>query len=90
MSAPEINAGPEATPQSGRPICTCLQDPLEALPPELRPKNDALSGLRETTCPACGLHYLTNRPTEVCIRCEARHASAGAAAFGPGHNSADG
>ncbi|MCJ7677491.1 MAG: hypothetical protein MUO35_07200 [Anaerolineales bacterium] len=89
MSAPEINAGPEATPQSDRPICTCLQDPLEALPPELRPKHDALSGLRETVCPACGLHYLTNRATEVCIRCEARHASAGAAAFGPGH-SADG
>ena len=89
MPASEINAGSEATPQTGRPICICVQDPLQALPLELRPKNDALSGLRETTCPACGLHYLTNRATEVCIRCEARHASAGAAAFGPGH-SADG
>jgi hypothetical protein len=77
MSELETPAGPSEMPHSGRLICTCIQDPLEALPPELRPKNAALSGLMETTCPACGLHYLTNRTTDVCIRCEAKRASRG-------------
>jgi len=76
MSEPETPAGPSEAPQRRRMICTCIQDPLEALPPELRPKNPAPSGLREAICPACGLHYLTNRATDVCIRCEQKAPSA--------------
>ncbi len=76
MSLPETHAeSPEASP-GGRPACTCIQDPLEALPPDLRPKNPTPSSLREATCPACGLHYLTNRATDVCIRCEQKAPSA--------------
>ena len=76
MSLPETIPGSPEVPNSGRLVCTCIQDPLEALPPELRPKNPAPSGLREAICPACGLHYLTNRATDVCIRCEQKAPSA--------------
>ena len=49
--------------------CTCM-DSLAALPPELRPRPRKKSGLRQVTCPGCGLVYRTNRPTDVCIECE--------------------
>ncbi len=49
----------------------CCSDPFAGIPPELRPKpvkgND---GLRQVTCPHCGLVYSTNRKTDVCVLCE--------------------
>ena len=49
----------------------CCGDPYAGLPPEVRPapatRND---GLRQATCPRCGLVYTTNRGTNVCIKCE--------------------
>jgi len=53
------------------PLCTCIQDPFAGLPPELRPKpQPKKSGLRQATCPGCGMKYWTNRPTDLCIECE--------------------
>lgn len=53
------------------PICTCIQDPFAGLPPELRPKpQPKKSGLRQATCPGCGMKYWTNRATDLCIACE--------------------
>jgi len=53
------------------PLCTCVQDPFAGLPPELRPKPKPLGGgLRQVTCPGCGLQYWTNRPTDLCVACE--------------------
>ena len=50
--------------------CTCVKDPLAALPPDLRPRSQKPSDLRRVTCPGCGLIYRTNRPTDVCMECE--------------------
>ena len=53
------------------PLCTCVQDPFTALPPELRPRSKKTMGnLRKVTCPGCGLVYWTNRATDLCIECE--------------------
>jgi hypothetical protein len=50
--------------------CACNVDPFADLPPELRPSvKPALGGLRQTTCPGCGIKYWTNRPTDVCVAC---------------------
>ena len=55
--------------------CACNRGPFTDLPPELRPpKQTKRSGLREVTCPGCGLHYWTNRPGDVCIECEKKGA----------------
>ncbi len=49
----------------------CCGDPFASLPPELRPRPPAKdNGLRQVTCPKCGLVYLTNRKTDVSVRCE--------------------
>lgn len=49
----------------------CCNDPYAALPAELRLKpQPGKAGLRQATCPACGLAYWTNRATDVCIACE--------------------
>jgi len=59
--------------QETLPLCTCVQDPFAGLPPELRPKPKPLGGgLRQVTCPGCGLKYWTNRPSDLCIECEKR------------------
>jgi uncharacterized protein (DUF983 family) len=51
--------------------CGCAQDPFAALPPELRPKSKPrMGGLRNVTCPGCGLSYWTNRATDLCKDCE--------------------
>lgn len=57
---------------SDKPVagCTCNKDPFSSLPPEMRPRKDAMSGLRKATCPMCGLNYWTNRSTDVCSDCE--------------------
>ncbi len=55
--------------------CSCASDPFGSLPPELRPHKDAMSGLRKAVCPVCGLNYWTNRPTDVCSKCEPGAAS---------------
>jgi hypothetical protein len=53
------------------PVCTCGQDPFVALPPELKPRPAAKKdGLRQVTCPGCGLIYWTNRTTDLCMDCE--------------------
>lgn len=52
--------------------CACNRDPFASLPPELRPRKDAMSGLRKVVCPVCGLNYWTNRDTDVCSECEER------------------
>lgn len=59
-------------PKAGKPLlCTCVQDPFTALPPELRPRQKSTMGnLRKVTCPGCGLTYWTNRKTDVCVNCE--------------------
>jgi len=62
---PKQNQAPE------KPLCTCMTDPFNNLPPELRPRpKDVMSGLRKATCPACGFQYWTNRATDLCIECE--------------------
>lgn len=49
----------------------CCGDPYAGLPAEERPRPAARNdGLREATCPKCGLVYSTNRVTDVCIRCQ--------------------
>jgi hypothetical protein len=49
----------------------CCGDSYASLPAELRAKPAAKNdGLRQVTCPGCGLVYRTNRNTEVCVRCE--------------------
>ena len=50
---------------------SCCSDPFAGIPPELRPNIVRGSdGLRQVTCPHCGLVYSTNRKTDVCVRCE--------------------
>ncbi len=57
--------------QDSSPHCTCVQDPLADLPPELRPKPiQKMSDLRKVTCPGCGLVYWTNHKTDLCVECE--------------------
>ena len=54
-----------------RPGGCCCGDPYASLPPEMRPKAAAKKdGLRQVTCPSCGLIYWTNRTTDVCVGCE--------------------
>jgi small redox-active disulfide protein 2 len=50
--------------------CACSRDPFASLPPEMRPRKDSMSGLRQVVCPVCGLNYWTNRSTNVCAECE--------------------
>jgi hypothetical protein len=60
---------PGQHPPSESGGCGC-RDPYASLPPETRPKPlSRADGLRETRCPKCGLVYMTNRSTDVCIRC---------------------
>jgi hypothetical protein len=51
----------------------CCGDPYTGLPADVRPRPvEKKNGLRQATCPRCGLVYFTNRVTDVCIRCEAK------------------
>lgn len=62
---------PENQAQGIPPQCTCVQDPFNSLPPELRPKPiQKIGGLRKVTCPGCGLIYWTNRKVDLCLACE--------------------
>lgn len=57
----------------GRPVqCTCVKDAFAALPPELWPRQQKKSNLRQVACPGCGLVYWTNRSTDVCMKCETK------------------
>jgi len=50
--------------------CSC-GDPFASLPADLRPKPPVRDiGLRQVTCPKCGLVYWTNRKMDVCVLCE--------------------
>jgi len=52
-------------------LCACVTDPFASLPPELQPRPVNRRGdLRKVTCPGCGLVYLTNRKTDLCMECE--------------------
>jgi sulfur carrier protein ThiS len=65
----------ETQPEDEQPSCTCNQDPFAALPPELRPRpKNLMRGLRNVTCPGCGLVYWTNRNTDLCVDCEKKGA----------------
>jgi len=60
-----------ADPPTGPPKpCTCTGDAFADLPPELRPREQKKSSLRQVTCPGCGLVYWTNRATDLCMECE--------------------
>ena len=62
---------PNQNEELEKPLCSCMPDPFNNLPPELRPRpKDVLSGLRKVKCPACGFDYWTNRDTDLCIDCE--------------------
>ena len=59
-----------------KPGGCCCGDLYASLPAELRPKPAAKAdGLRQVTCPRCGLLYWTNRRTDVCVRCEEKKPS---------------
>ena len=62
----EREADADARPGGG-----CCGDPYAGLPPETRHKPAAKNdGLRQLTCPGCGLIYWTNRKTDVCVTCK--------------------
>jgi hypothetical protein len=64
---------PSANPGETPLLCSCSPEPFAELPPELRPPSkSSLSGLRQVTCPGCGLVYRTNRATDLCADCERR------------------
>jgi len=65
MDKQEEKAGDRPT------LCACFKDGFAALPPELRPRPQQKSSLRQTTCPGCGLVYWTNRDTDFCMECDA-------------------
>jgi len=50
--------------------CACVKDPFALLPPEMRPREQKKSSLRQVTCPNCGLVFWTNRATDYCMECE--------------------
>jgi len=51
--------------------CTCVPDPFNSLPPELRPKPvSKKNGLREVICLGCGKKLMTNRSTDWCFDCD--------------------
>jgi hypothetical protein len=72
VTDPNIDPTPEHDASEDKPsLCSCVQDPFAALPPELRPKSKpTMGGLRKVTCPGCGLSYWTNRATDLCVDCE--------------------
>ena len=56
-----------------KPGGCCCGDPYASLPAELRPKPAAKNdGLRQATCPGCGMVYWTNRKTDLCLQCKDR------------------
>jgi len=60
----------EADPEV-KPGGCCCRDLHASLPTELRPKPASKNdGLRQVTCPGCGLIYWTNRKTDVCLTCK--------------------
>lgn len=65
----------EKEPAKPPPQCSCMRDPNESLPPELRPRKKSpleKGGFRKIACPGCGLVYWTNRATDLCVDCEKR------------------
>jgi len=61
---------PPKDSQRQPPPCACVKDTFAALPPELRPRSQKKDSLRQVICPGCRQVYRTNRPTDICIRCE--------------------
>ena len=81
MARPEAGKpSPPAAAQERAEGCTCNPDPFADLPPELRPAaGPRMGGLRQVTCPGCGLEYWTNRAGDLCIDCERSGRKAGGA-----------
>jgi len=52
------------------PQCACIKDPFAVLPPEMRPRSQKKSNLRQVACLGCGLVFWTNRETNYCLDCE--------------------
>ncbi len=66
------------------PSCACVQDLLAALPWRLRLRLSPKSGLRQATCPSCGLTYLTNQASdELCMECEEKGGQASGSGVPP-------
>lgn len=62
---------PHPKKEAPKSSCSCVKNPYTDLPPELRPKNrDWKTGLRQVTCPGCGLDYWTNAVSDLCIDCQ--------------------
>ena len=65
---------PLAADEASLPIkggCSCGVDPFSSLPADMHPKPTPRKvGLRRIRCPACGLEYWTNRPQDLCLRCD--------------------
>ena len=56
---------------NGKPKpCPCGSDDFADLPPEMRPRPQRRSDLRQVACAGCGLVYSTNRATALCMTCE--------------------
>jgi hypothetical protein len=69
MNEEKDNPEPKQNEEPEKPLCTCMYDPFNSLPPDFRPRpKDVLDGLRN--CPAFGFSYWTNRDTDLCIECE--------------------
>jgi hypothetical protein len=49
----------------------CSQNPYDALPPTLQPKNKTWkTRFLQVTCPDCGLDYWTDREIDHCNECQ--------------------
>jgi len=71
MSPNETSSDREDPKQRTERLCSCLQDPFADIPPAERPKTPPKpDGMRQVTCPGCGLVYSTNRKTDWCFACE--------------------
>jgi hypothetical protein len=81
LSGPDASKPPQPeTAEEQASGCACNPDPFADLPPELRPAaGPRMGGLRQVTCPGCGLEYWTNRAGDLCIDCERSGRKAGEA-----------
>lgn len=72
MDEQKDKPGTPETPTPDKPLlCSCIKDPFEDLPPDLRPRSkNTMNNLRKVTCPGCGLSYWTNRKKDLCVDCE--------------------
>ncbi len=54
----KIRPQPKQNQEPEKPLCSCMTDPFNNLPPKLKPRpKDVMSGFRKVTCPACGFSF---------------------------------